>query len=91
MHDFVGLNYFSDQPEETLKTVIKLLEHVVVIEDLIKDEVKLNSMYQYYNTVTINLPYIITAMKLNDIVDRWRARLYCKEIERLKSSYFDKP
>jgi hypothetical protein len=56
---------------------------VVIILDLYQDEENLNSMYNFYYSVSNMLPFTIDGLKISDIVDEWRARLQLLHIKRL--------
>lgn len=66
--------YFQQNPK-ALIYVITLLEHVVVIFDLYKDEEKLSCMYDFLNSIA-KPTKLLDSYKLVNILDQWRLKLF---------------
>ncbi|VVC34073.1 Hypothetical protein CINCED_3A000319 [Cinara cedri] len=74
VQDLVDKKYFKKNPE-TLSYVIELLEHVVFILDLYKDEEKLSDMYDFLYCLAKSTK-LLDSHKLINILDQWRLRLF---------------
>ncbi|XP_015373738.1 PREDICTED: uncharacterized protein LOC107168745 [Diuraphis noxia] len=75
VQDLVDKNYFKKSPKKVLFSVVQLLEHVVFIFDLYKEEEKLQDMYNFLNAA-IKPSGLSDSMKLINILDQWRLRLF---------------
>lgn len=77
-------NYFSQNSKKILKNLIHLLEHVVVILDLYKNEEKLSNMYDflYANAKPVGLSE--SSLRLVNILDQWKLHLFRLHVNRKK-------
>lgn len=73
-------NYFK-QNQKVLSHVIELLEHVVIVFDLYKDEEKLNNMYDFLHSIS-RPTKLIDSHKLVNILDQWRLKLFRIHVTR---------
>ncbi|XP_026818923.1 uncharacterized protein LOC113557546, partial [Rhopalosiphum maidis] len=80
VQDLVDNNYFKTNPKK-VSSVIKLLEHVVIIFDLYEEEEKLNNMYNFLNA-TVKRNGLSDSLKLINILDQWRLRLFRIHVNR---------
>lgn len=85
VQDLVSKNYFNTNPKNVLYNVIQLLEHVVVIFDLYKEEEKLDGMYNFLNAA-VKPTGLLDSQKLVNILDQWRLQLFRLHVNR-KSGY----
>lgn len=75
VQDLVDKNYFKKNPKKILFSVVQLLEHVVIIFNLYQEEEKLQDMYNFLYAV-IKPSGLSDSMKLINIIDQWRLRLF---------------
>lgn len=75
----MNTDYFKNK-KHVLKNVIELLEHVVVILDLFKDEKKLSVMYDFLYSIIRPTDHM--NQTLVNILDQWRLKLFRLHIER---------
>jgi len=81
VQDLVDKDYFQKRPRKVLFSVVQLLEHVVFIFDLYKEEEKLHNMYNFLNAA-IKPSGLSDSMKLVNILDQWRLRLFRVYVNR---------
>jgi hypothetical protein len=74
VQDLVDNNYFKKNPKK-VSSVIKLLEHVVIVFDLYEEEEKLNNMYNFLNAA-VKRNRLSDSQRLINILDQWRLRLF---------------
>ncbi|XP_022176748.1 uncharacterized protein LOC111038114 [Myzus persicae] len=79
--DLVDKNFFKKKPQ-VLSKVVQLLEHVVFIFDLYKEDKKLDFMYHFLYTA-VNLSGLSDSTRLLNILDIWRLTLFRLQINRL--------
>jgi len=81
VQDLVDKNYFKKNPTKVLSSVIQLLEHVVFVFDLYKEEKKLEDMYNFLNAV-IKPSGLSDSMRLVNVLDQWRLQLFRLYVNR---------
>jgi len=85
VQDLVDKNYFKKSPKKILFSVVQLLEHVVFIFNLYQKEEKLQDMYNFLYAV-IKPSGLSDSMKLINIIDQWRLRLFRFYVNRKADS-----
>ncbi|CAH1731762.1 unnamed protein product [Aphis gossypii] len=80
VQDLVAKNYFNKNENNILCSVIQLLEHIVVIFDLYKEEEKLNDMYNFLCTAIKSTG--LSDPRFVNILDQWRLRLFRLYVNR---------
>jgi len=76
----VDKNYFKKNEKKIVYSVIRLLEHVVIIFDLYKEEEKLNNMYNFLYTAVESTG--LSDQRFINILDQWRLRLFRLQVNR---------
>lgn len=76
VQDLVDKNYFKINPEKVLSSVVQLLEHVVFIFDLYKEEEKLRDMYDFLYAAINPKKMSVHSNRLINVLDQWRLRLF---------------
>ncbi|XP_060854125.1 uncharacterized protein LOC132931987 [Rhopalosiphum padi] len=84
VQDLVDKNYFKNNPKTVLFSVIQLLEHVVIIFDLYQEEEELYKMYDFLNAA-VKPTGLIDSLRLINILDQWRLRLFRLHVNRKTS------
>jgi len=84
VQDLVDKNYFKNNPKTVLFSVIQLLEHVVIIFDLYQEEEELYKMYDFLNAA-VKPTGVIDSLRLINILDQWRLRLFRLHVNRKTS------
>ncbi|KAL5238955.1 hypothetical protein ACI65C_006365 [Semiaphis heraclei] len=87
VQDFVDQNYFKKNPRKVLSTVVRLLEHIVIVFDLYNEEEKLNNMYHFLNSAVQSIGLSDSATLIN-VLDTWRLQLFRKYVNRQVSCEF---
>jgi len=77
----VNKDFFNRKPKRLLYRLIRLLEHVVIVFDLYKDEKKLSDMYDFLNVVA-KPTGLSDSLKLINILDQWRLHLFRLHVNR---------
>lgn len=80
----VNNDYFEKRPESVFNNVLQLLEHVVFIFDLYKDE-ELENMHTFLNTILIKRGIMSTSFQFIHILDQWKMQLFRIHIEYMRS------
>ncbi|CAI6371533.1 unnamed protein product [Macrosiphum euphorbiae] len=81
VQDLLEMNYFKENPNKVLSSVVQLLEHVVFVFDLYQEDKKMHSMYNFLNSA-IKHSGISDSIKLVNIIDQWRLRLFRLFVDR---------
>jgi len=84
VQDLVNKDFFNKKPKRLIYRLIRLLEHVVIVFDLYKDEKKLSDMYDFLNYV-VKPNGLSDSLKLVNILDQWRLRLFRLHVNRKNS------
>lgn len=82
VQDLVDTNYFKINPEKVLSSVVQLLEHVVFIFDLYKEEEKLRDMYDFLYAAIHPKQMSDNSNRLINVLDQWRLRLFRITVNR---------
>lgn len=69
-------NYFRQNPKHILKSIIRLLEHVVIVFDLYQDEKKLSDMCDFFHSIIRPTYGMLGSQNLVNILDQWRLKLF---------------
>jgi len=81
VQDLVDKDFFNRRPKRILYRLIRLLEHVVIVFDLYRDEKKLSEMYDFLN-IMVKPTGLSDSLKLVNILDQWRLRLFRLHVNR---------
>lgn len=82
VQDLVDKKYFKQKSVKVVYSVIRLLEHVVIIFDLYKNEEKLSEMYHFlYAAIKQN--GLSEAQTYVNKLDQWRLRLFGLRLKSL--------
>ncbi|XP_022178168.1 uncharacterized protein LOC111039145 [Myzus persicae] len=81
VQDVVDKNYFKKTPKKVLSSVVQLLEHVVFVFDLYKEEKKLEDMYNFLHAA-VKPSGLSDSMRLVNVLDQWRLQLFRLYVNR---------
>lgn len=77
-------DYFSQNPTKVLKSIIRLLEHVVITFDLYTDEKKMSDMYDFlYSIIKPSVSAMSKFPKLLSTLDHWRLHLFRLHVQKI--------
>ncbi|VVC34833.1 Hypothetical protein CINCED_3A013951 [Cinara cedri] len=90
IQDLVDTNYLKQIPKSELELIFRLLEHVVFIFNLYKDEDKLRDMFEFLHGIIRPKNGLIEqfpgSLKLLNIIDQWRLQLFRLHVYRIIDS-----
>lgn len=82
---------YLDQNSKKLRSVIRLLEDVVIVFDLYKDEKKLSDMYHFLSSsLNFNRSKLFSEyQKLQNSLDHWDLELFGLRVKKMSTIIFD--